>query len=159
MALKDNIANSIKSDIEKLGFELEYVELEKEGKENYVTVVIDKRGTFITTADCELVSRAIEDKVDSIVKLENGYIFEVSSAGLERKLKTIELFKKYVGERVLIKLYKKIEDEKEIEGKLISVDNDDNIIVEKDGKEICLKFAQIAAANTVYDFNFEKESN
>lgn len=159
MALKDNIEKCIKEDVEALGYEIEYTEVAKEGKDNYVRVVIDKPGVSLNTEDCEKISRAIEEKVDSIVKLDDGYILEVSSAGLERQLKNIALFRKYVGENVLIRLYKKILDKKEFLGKLIEVTEDDNIVVETDDGNVTINFADIAAANTVYDFNFEKESN
>lgn len=159
MALKDNIENCIKEDVCALGYEIEYIEVVKEGKENYVRVVIDKPGVSLNTEDCEKISRAIEEKVDSIVKLDDGYILEVSSAGLERQLKNIRLFKKYIGENVLVRLYKKLSDKKEFLGKLIEVTEDDNIVVETDDGNVTINFADIAAANTVYDFNFEKESN
>ncbi len=157
MALKDNIENSIKENVCALGYEIEYTEVVKEGKENYVRVVIDKPGESLNTEDCEKVSRAIEEKVDSIVKLDDGYILEVSSAGLERQLKNIRLFKKYIGENVLVRLYKKILDKKEFEGKLIDVTDDNVIVIETADGNVNINFVDIAAANTVYDFNFEGE--
>lgn len=155
MALKDNIEKVIKTDIEALGYEIEYIEVVKVGKENYVRVVIDKLGSSLNTEDCEKVSRAIEDKIDSVVNFDDGYILEVSSAGLERQLKNIELFKKYIGENVLVKLYKKYLDKKEFTGKLTDV-VEDNVILECGDEKVSIKFADIAAANTIYDFNFEK---
>lgn len=155
LALKDNIEKVIKADIEVLGYEIEYIEVAKEGKENYVRVVIDKPGASLNTEDCEKVSRTIEDKIDAVVSFDDGYILEVSSAGLERQLKNISLFKKYIGENVLVRLYKKYLDKKEFTGKLVDV-VDDNVVLECDTEKVSIKFADIAAANTVYDFNFEK---
>lgn len=155
MALKDNIEKVVKTDIEALGYEIEYIEVVKVGKENYVRVVIDKLGSSLNTEDCEKVSRAIEDKIDSVVSFDDGYILEVSSAGLERQLKNISLFKKYIGENVLVKLYKKHLDKKEFTGKLVDV-IDDTVVICVDGENVSIKFADIAAANTIYDFNFEK---
>lgn len=159
MAVKDNIEKAVLKDIEDLGFELEYVEVVKEGKENFVRIVIDKENTSLTTEDCEKVSRKIEEKVENIVKLEGGYILEISSAGLERQLKNISLYKKYIGQNIFVRLYKKYQDKKEFEGKLIDVVNDEDIIIQIENEKISFKFADIATANTVYDFNFEKESN
>ena len=156
MAKKIDLEQAIITDIESLGYELEYIENVKEGPNNILRVVIDKSEGLLTTDDCEKVSRAIEDKVDSLVKMEDVYILEVSSPGLERALKNIKLYKKYVGKEILVKLYKKIEDKKELTGKLIGVSNDETSIeIEVEGNNICLKLADIAAANTVY--NFEKE--
>lgn len=155
MALKDNIENAVRQDIEDLGYEIEYVEVAREGKDNFVRVVIDKPGMSLNTEDCEKVSRAIEDRVDKLVKLDDGYILEVSSAGLERQLKNITLFKKYIGENVLIKLYKKQDGKKEFEGKLIDVTDEDNVVIECNNSNMSIKFADIAAANTIYDFKKE----
>lgn len=155
MALKDNIEKIIKSDVEALGYEIEYIEVVKVGKENYVRVVIDRCKESLNTEDCEKVSRTIEDKIDSVVSFDDGYILEVSSAGLERQLKNISLFKKYIGENVLVKLYKKYLDKKEFTGKLVDV-VDDNVVLECDTEKVSIKFADIATANTIYDFNFEK---
>lgn len=155
MALKDNIEMSVKSDIEALGYEIEYIEVAREGKDNFVRVVIDKPEVSLNTEDCEKVSRAIEDKVDSLVKLDDGYILEVASAGLERQLKNISLFKKYIGENVLIKLYKKQDGKKELEGKLVDVTDNNEIVIECNNSNISIKFADIATANTIYDFKKE----
>lgn len=155
MSLKDNIEKIIKADIEALGYEIEYIEVVKVGKENYVRVVIDRCKESLNTEDCEKVSRTIEDKIDSVVSFDDGYILEVSSAGLERQLKNISLFKKYIGENVLVKLYKKYMDKKEFTGKLVGV-IDDNVVIECDTEKVSIKFADIATANTIYDFNFEK---
>lgn len=155
LSLKDNIEKIIKADIEALGYEIEYIEVVKVGKENYVRVVIDRCKESLNTEDCEKVSRTIEDKIDSVVSFDDGYILEVSSAGLERQLKNISLFKKYIGENVLVKLYKKYMDKKEFTGKLVGV-IDDNVVIECDTEKVSIKFADIATANTIYDFNFEK---
>ena len=155
MALKDNIENAVRQDVEDLGYEIEYVEVTREGKDNFVRVVIDKPKVSLNTDDCEKVSRAIEDKVDSLVKLDDGYILEVASAGLERQLKNVALFKKYIGENVLIKLYKKQNDKTEFEGKLIDVTDNNDIVIECNNNNISIKFADIAAANTIYDFKKE----
>ena len=57
-------------------------------------VVIDKVGEAMWVEDCEKVSRAIEDIVDKNINQE--YVLEVSSPGLERQLKNIKLYKKYI---------------------------------------------------------------
>ena len=87
----DKIELKIVNKIENLGYMLEYVEFVKEGDNNILRVVIDKENENVSIDDCEKVSRAIEDDVDKEIKQE--YVLEVSSAGLERQLKNIKLFK------------------------------------------------------------------
>ena len=108
--------------------------------------------------DCEKISRKIEDDIDK--NIDKEYVLEVSSAGLERQLKNIKLFKKYIESEVYIKLYKKIDDKKEITGILKSV-NDNNIVIESLEKEYIFNIKDIAVAHTIYDFDnaFKNKDN
>jgi ribosome maturation factor RimP len=109
----ENVEEKISSKVNELGFEIEYVEFVKEGDNNILRIVLDKPNGTISIDDCELVSRAVEDDIDKLVKTE--YVLEVSSPGLERQLKNIKLYKKYTGENINVKLFKKNEIGKEFE--------------------------------------------
>lgn len=149
--LTDSIEAKIVKDVEALGYEIEYTEYVKEGESKIFRVVIDKVNTSLTTDDCELVSRKIEDTVDSLMAKDEAYVLEVSSPGLERALKNTKLYKKYIGENVRIKLYQKVEDKKEIEGKLIEAEDEHIILLVEDNK-IKIERENIACGNTVYEF-------
>ena len=149
--LTDSIEAKIVKDVEALGYEIEYTEYVKEGESKIFRVVIDKVNTSLTTDDCELVSRKIEDTVDSLMAKDEAYVLEVSSPGLERALKNTKLYKKYIGENVRIKLYQKVEDKKEIEGKLIESEDEYIILLVEDNK-IKIERENIACGNTVYEF-------
>ena len=149
--LTDNIESKIKEDVTSLGYEIEYIEYIKEGEQKILRIVIDKENTSLTTEDCENVSKKVEDKVDSLMKDDSTYILEVSSPGLERALKNNRLYNKYLGYKVRIKLYKKVNDSKEIVGILCDA-NDIKVIILVDNKKIEIERENIAAANTVYDF-------
>ena len=148
--LTDTIHTAIEPDIETLGYTVEYVENVKEGESKILRVVIDKENTSLTTDDCEIVSRKIEDKVDALMKAEM-YILEISSPGLERQLKNTKLFNKYIGYNVNLKLYNKIENVKELEGVLKEA-TDDYVIITVGEKEIKIERENISCANTVYEF-------
>lgn len=149
-----SLEESLKKDIEDLGYDLEYVECEKEGSTQYVRIVIDKK-EGITTEDCEKVSRALDEKVDKLVKYESGYVLEVSSPGLERKLKSLKLYNKYLGSKVLIKVYEKINDQKEFVGILNEV-NDESIKLQIEDEVVNIEMKNISSGNTVYDFEEEE---
>ena len=106
----DNIEKIIIPKIEEEGFEIEYVEFVKEGDNNILRVVIDNPNGNVAIDDCEKISRKIEDDIDK--NIDKEYVLEVSSAGLERQLKNIKLFEKYIGSEVYVKLYKKLDDKK-----------------------------------------------
>lgn len=148
--LTDSIHTAIEPDVEGLGYTVEYVENVKEGESKILRVVIDKENTSLTTDDCEIVSRKIEDKVDSLMKDET-YILEISSPGLERELKNTKLYNKYIGYNIRVKLYNKIDNLKELEGVLKEA-TDEYVIITSGDKEIKIERENISCANTVYEF-------
>ena len=142
-----------------LGFELEYVEQVKENGRDILRIVIDKEDYSITTEDCENISRALEDKIDSIMK-EKEYVLEVSSAGLEKSLKNLKLFNKYNGNRIFMRLFKKTKfsenfNEKEFEAVIKDVNEEtSSITLQLDSEEIItVNFKDVAIAHTVFDFD------
>ena len=68
--------------MEELEFELVDVEYVKEGSMWYLRAYIDKPGG-ITVNDCEAVSRRLSDILDEKDFIEDSYVLEVSSPGLE----------------------------------------------------------------------------
>ena len=68
------------------GFELVDVEYVKEAGNWYLRAYIDKPGG-IAVDDCEVISRALSDKLDEEDYIEDSYILEVSSPGLGRPRK------------------------------------------------------------------------
>ncbi len=159
MKVEIKVEELIEPIINELGFELEYVEFVKEGSNNVLRVVIDKEGEGLWVDDCEKVSRAIEDTVDK--NIEQEYVLEVSSPGLERQLKTVKLYKKYTGREIHVKLFKKQDDLKEFEAVIKSVDEEEKSIVvdTQDGKEVKLFIKDITNAYTTYDFNAALKGN
>ena len=87
--------------IEEHGFELVDVEYVKEGGIN-----ID---------DCVLISRSLEEKLDAADRMTDPYILEVSSPGLTRPLKKDKDFKRNLGKKVEVKLYRAVDGSKEFE--------------------------------------------
>lgn len=150
--IEQNVKEGIEKKIIENGFEIEYVEFVKEGENNILRIVLDKPKNIVNIDDCEKISRLIEDDVDKYISTE--YILEVSSPGVERQLKNIDLYKKYIGNKIYIKLYKKIDQGKEIIGVLEKVDVDNNTIdltLDKNEK-LTIQLDKISSAHTVYDF-------
>ena len=123
------------------GYELYNTEFVKEGRDWFLRVYVDKAqaedakadesGTdgadepqYISTEDCEKVSRFLSEKLDEADPIEQNYYLEVSSPGLDRPLLRPEHYARYVGEEVEIKLYKAIDGVKNIQGTLKSFDPD-----------------------------------
>ena len=125
-------------------YDIEYV---KEGHDHVLRAYIDKEGG-VSLNDCETVSRALSDALDDKDFIKDSYVLEVSSPGLGRQLKKDKHLARSISEDVELKTYKPLalfdEDAtKDFTGRLIRFDRE-NIIIEKDGKEITFKRSDIA---------------
>ncbi|MBE7035638.1 MAG: ribosome maturation factor RimP [Ruminococcaceae bacterium] len=93
------------------------VEFVKEGKEQVLRVYIDKEGGA-SINDCEALSLALSAKLDELDPIASAYSLEVSSAGLDRRLKRESDFLQYIGHLVDVKLYASIDGLKEFTAEL-----------------------------------------
>ena len=121
--------------IEKMGYELVDVEFVKEGQNWYLRFYLDKEGG-INIDDCEKASKAIEKLLDEKDPIEQAYILEVSSPGLDRQLKKDKDFVKYAGSLVDVKLYKAIDGSKEFQGTLKGLEGNIITIEDENGNEL-----------------------
>lgn len=123
-------------------YDLVDVEYVKENGQWYLRVYADKEGG-ITVDDCEIISRELEVKLDETDPIEEAYILEVSSPGLDRVLKKEKDFVRYMGYTVDVKLYKAINKQKEFTGDLIGY-TEDSITIDIDGNEITFERNKVA---------------
>ena len=127
-------------------YELVDVEYVKE-RDWFLRVYIDKEGG-IGLDDCQEVSGLLDEKLEELNIINDRYILEVSSPGLDRALKKEKDFKREMGKLVDITLYKAIDCEKMITGKLTGYTKD--IITIDETREIALK--DIALVRLHIDF-------
>jgi len=116
-----------------------------------ISVIVDSSKT-VSVDDCAYVSNVINDvlKVDEKFSDYKDFALEVSSPGINRELFTLSDYKKYVGEKVQIKLKKSLNGVKNIKAKLIGVD-DGFIEVSSRNETYTLEFDNIKKANLNID--------
>lgn len=136
--------------MEENSFELVDVEYVKEAGNWYLRAYIDKEGG-INIDDCELISRALSDKLDELDFIEESYILEVSSPGLGRPLKKDKDLKRSIGEEVEVRTYRAIEKQKEFTGVLKDFD-EESITIEIEEKEMSFARKDIALIRLAFDF-------
>ena len=116
-----------------------------------ISVIVDSSKT-VSVDDCAYVSNVINDvlKVDEKFSDYKDFALEVSSPGINRELFTLSDYKKYVGEKVQIKLKKSLNGVKNIKAKLIGVD-DGFIEVSSRNETYTIEFDNIKKANLNID--------
>ena len=90
--IESKVTKLLEDTIIHLGYELYDVRYEKEGKDYYLRIVIDKPNG-IDINDCEKVNNAINDMLDEADYIKEQYFLEVSSPGVERVLRKEKHFK------------------------------------------------------------------
>ena len=78
------------------------IDFEKENHRWFLRVFLFAHGRGVTLEDCENVTRSLEDFLDELIP--GKYYFEVSSPGLERKLKTDREYLLFQGQNIILKL-------------------------------------------------------
>ena len=117
--------------VSDFGFELVDVEYVKEAGNWYLRGYIDKPGG-ITVNDCEAVSRLFSDRLDEKDFIEDSYIMEISSPGLDRPLRKEKDFIRSLEKSVEVRTYKPVDGRKEFEGTLKAFD-EETVTIEEDG--------------------------
>ena len=85
---------------DELGFEVVDVDFVPQSGRSLVRVFLDRPGG-ITLDDCALFSRRLGDLLEMNQTLPRAYNLEVSSPGIERRLRTEEHFRRFVGRTAL----------------------------------------------------------
>ena len=129
-------------------YDVEYL---KEGGFWFLRVYVDKEDG-ISLDECELVSRALSDMLDKEDPIDRNYYLEVSSPGVERKLKTPAHFQRYLGETVDIGLYKAIGGAKQLTGTLLGFDGE-TVTVEVAGENIAIPQKETTVVHLHFDFS------
>lgn len=142
--------------VSNLGYELYDVEYLKEGQDWYLRLYIDNENG-IDLDDCEKVSNAVGEELDRVDPIEAAYLLEVSSCGLERRLRELKHFKAALNQNVEIKLYKAINKNKVFSGILKEVTDAEIIICTDEGTNESISFDNISNAKILY--NWEESEN
>ena len=132
------------------GFELVDVEYVKEAGNWYLRAYIDKPGG-IAVDDCEVISRALSDKLDEEDYIEDSYILEVSSPGLGRPLKKDKDFQRSIGKEIEVRTFRAIDKQKEFTGILKEFNKDRFTIVIEDN-EMPFQRSETALVRLAFDF-------
>jgi ribosome maturation factor RimP len=130
------------------GYELYNIEFVKEAKDWFLRIYIDwadfEEGKYISTDDCEKVSRYLSNRLDELDPIEKNYYLEVSSPGLDRVLLEEKHYLRYSGKEVDVSLYKALEGKKTFSGILKGLIDGKIAIIDEKGTEIEFSKEQVA---------------
>ena len=150
MKVTELVAKLAEPIVEENGCSLWDVEYVREGSEYFLRLYLDKEGG-VDINDCEAISRAMDPILDEEDPIPESYHFEVCSAGLERPLKRPSDFERFMGEPIMVKLYRPRNGLKEIPGILRGYEN--GCVTMEAGKEtITFQKSEVALVRLRVEF-------
>ncbi len=146
--LMEKIEPLIDNTLMRFGFIPVEIELVKENHRWFLRIFIYSKEKDVTLDDCENVSRSLSDFLEELIPFK--YFLEVSSPGIERKLKSTKEYIIFKGKDINLKLKEVQEEinEKQFVAKIVDFDENEGltVFVYKDKKEIIIRKENILTA-------------
>lgn len=114
---KERLIELLEPAVAALGYELTDIDAHL-GRRGLLRVFIDRPAGGVTLADCERVSDQLGAFLDVEDPLPGSYVLEVSSPGLDRRLRTLAHFERFNGEAVKIELRDARDGRRRVTGRL-----------------------------------------
>lgn len=132
------------------GLEIVDIDYQLEGRGMMLRFYLDRDGG-VSLDDLAPLSRRIGDVLDVHDVVPGRYVLEVSSPGINRRLRRRDHFQRYIGQRVRVRTVLPVSGRKSFVGELQSV-TADGIVVGTGDEAQFIQFDDIARANYEHRF-------
>jgi ribosome maturation factor RimP len=151
-AIVDRVTQVARRVADSEGLEIVEVQLLGGGKKRMLRITIDKPAG-VSHSDCESISQQVGTILDVEDVMPGGsYTLEVSSPGLERKLRGPADFERFVGRRAKVVLREPVQDRRSWEGILAGFAGDVVTLEPSPGRTIQFTVQQVERANLKFDW-------
>ena len=150
-AMDRRLADILQPVIEGLGFELVRIRL-MGGTTRVLQIMADKPEGGIEVDDCGDISTAVSAVMDVEDPIEENYVLEVSSPGIDRPLTRLKDFEMWKGWEARVETTELIDGRRRFKGMLAGVEGDEVLIELDEGKEpvtIGLQFDWLSDAKLI----------
>ena len=140
----------IESHLKEMNLELADLEYVRDGGYNYLRVYVEKLDGNTTLDDCIDFSREIDGIADELIG--EKFFLEVSTPGVERRLKKPKDFLRFLGERINVQAKSNIEETKKFIGKMEKFEDDTIFLLDdKLEKIVEIPLSKLKKANLIYE--------
>lgn len=146
--LLDRIKQFTVLDINSMGYEMVDLSLFKAQGRLMIRFLVDKPSGGITLSECALLNERLSGLLDEEEFIDQGYVLEVSSPGIDRALQEKNDFVRASGRKVRIFLGDPIEKKTEISG-IIGEVGDEFLSLKTDERIVKVPFNKIKKAKQV----------
>ena len=140
-AIDRRLADIVQPVIEGLGYELIRLRLMGgHGKvQRTLQIMADKPDGGIGVEDCSKISTAVSAVLDVEDPIEDNYVLEVSSPGIDRPLTRLKDFEVWKGWEARIETTELIDGRRRFKGGLVGVEGDEVLIeIEEQGQDVTI---------------------
>ncbi len=141
---KQRLADEIEAALRRSFPDVEVVDLDVGRAGGTLTVYIDRPGG-VDLELCAAVSGALD-------QVRDRFALEVSSPGLDRRLRTAAHFAAALGEEVAVRLAAPREGRQKLRGVLSAADETGVTLTTAQGERVRVELGDIATAHVVYNF-------
>jgi ribosome maturation factor RimP len=127
------------------GLEMVDVEFRRESRGMVLRLYLDRAGG-VSLDDLTRVSRQLGDVLDAHDAVPGSYMLEVSSPGINRRLRRPDHFRRFLGKKVRVRTTAPVNGRRDFVGMLQSVAAD-GIVLEAGGSSQPIRFVEIGRAN------------
>ncbi|HEX5330525.1 ribosome maturation factor RimP [Sulfuricurvum sp.] len=142
-----SLESDIKKMVESIGLSLYDTAVFNENENTIFRVSVTAPGG-VTLDKCVEATHLISPLLDVTSPVGGEYRLEVSSPGIERKLKTLDHFAQSIGEKVVFSTISK----EKYDGEVVSVENEEITIKTKEGETHSVPFRSISKAKTYFEW-------
>lgn len=140
--------------VAEYGMEIVDIDYRREARGNVLRFYLDREHGGVTIDELSTMSRRLGDVVEVHDVVPGRYLLEVSSPGINRRLRQPEHFRRYIGKRVRVRTVERAEGRRQYVGALRAVE-DGGVVVATDQGDTFIAFDNIAQANYEHDFTAE----
>lgn len=134
------------------GVEVVTVEVIGSSKSPVIRVYVDAEGG-VSFKELTESQEWIGETMDELDPFPGAYTLEVSSPGIDRPLRTLAHFSRFVGEEAKVRTMGPIDGQANFKGVIAAVD-DDGVTIEFDGRSAHIPISSIRRANLVGKIDF-----
>lgn len=142
MTLEQRIAEIIGPAIEDLGFELVRVLLSGQRRKKLQIMAEPLDGSAMNVDHCADISRAVSALLDVEDPIDDAYVLEVSSPGIDRPLVKLVDFDRFKGFDARVEMHTGIDGRRRFSGRLLGI-ADDHVLMDVEEGEVRLPYADI----------------
>lgn len=154
--MRQALEHVVVAELDSLGYDLVELHVRGSRARPILDLRIDRRDLqSVQVGDCERASRAIEARLDALPDAIAGrYVLEVSSPGVERLLRTVADWRRFVGRRVNLQSVRLAQLGGRAEVEIVAVrgdgDTEEIVVRESEGREHSLSLGDVTEARLAF---------